>query len=311
MQLVRNLFRWMKFWLGAGLDLGKRKSGTSEKIRDFIYLDTERVRSYLAQMEDGHQAERGETRSHDVGASLQGEAGVFGVKANGGGSYQYGYASSVNYRAHDEAFARLLERLKKRDRIIEVSNEIIGETQWLKDGQFVLMQSVVKVIDFDSLRQQLASAPNIIALSEGKPSSNASQRTNTATYRKQLKQFDGFAEFVYGKQLVMVRSFFATQPHDISFRSHVTKENFRYAPTWLQSQYGSLIDAGWYCVLVVNNGDRENMQGLLRTQATEGSFHKTVEYINDIFVNALHNLDADEDELSAVLLAVYREIDVG
>jgi hypothetical protein len=283
----------------------------TKKIRDFIYLDTERVRSYLAQMENGLQTERDESSANDASVSGQVESGFPGLKANGAVSYQHGRASSVNFQAHDEAFARLLDRLKKRNRIIEVSSELIGETEWLRDGQFILMPSVIKIIDFDSLRQQLASTPNFNALPGGKPNSDSSKRTNPEMYRNLLKQFDGMTEFVYGKQLVMVRSFFATQPHDISFRSHVTKENFRYAPTWLQSQYGSVIDAGWYCVLMLNNGDRENTQGLLRTQATQGSFHKTIEYINDMFVNALHNLDADEEELSAVLLAVYREIDVG
>src|SRR5437867_11313737 len=98
-------------------------------IRDFIYLDIERVRSFVAQTSGGLTSERTQQAQHQVGGEGQVEGGLpFIVKATGSTDYHYERSQSETKSLHDHIFEELYHKLQAEKHIADLSHAY--ETVW-------------------------------------------------------------------------------------------------------------------------------------------------------------------------------------
>ena len=83
------------------------------ELRDFIYLDVERVRSLVAQNQGGLLSERTHETEHDMGTSAGGEGGVpFLAKVQGEVNYHYLRSQSETRSLHDYLFSEFYSMLE-------------------------------------------------------------------------------------------------------------------------------------------------------------------------------------------------------
>ena len=77
-------------------------------IRDFIYLDVERVRSFVAQLKEGLPSERTREAEHEAGGKAAAEAGLpLITKGSGEINYHYLRSHSETSSLHDFIFEEL------------------------------------------------------------------------------------------------------------------------------------------------------------------------------------------------------------
>jgi hypothetical protein len=83
-------------------------------LRDFIYLDTERVRSFSAQLLEGVPDSATREAAHEVGADATAEAGLFSViRGQGGVDYRYHRSASETRSLHHHVYTLMEEALDK------------------------------------------------------------------------------------------------------------------------------------------------------------------------------------------------------
>src|SRR5690348_1631063 len=88
-----------------------RETMASELIRDFIYLDIERVRSFVAQAYGGLTSERTIQGEHQMGGQGGGKGKLpFIAEASGTVDYHYLKSHSETKSLHDHIFEELLTK---------------------------------------------------------------------------------------------------------------------------------------------------------------------------------------------------------
>jgi len=213
------------------------------EVRDYVYLDTDRVRS-LAQQVLGEAAdgERGSGPPPHVGPRRRGH--------------------------QQRLYAQVEEALLAAGRVTTLGPDFPYEQQWspetLRDGQFVLTSGIFRIIDYDNTSQFLAAAPDLmksafhmanwLAAKGGNLSFNQKkaleeQKADQARQISDLKalKLDQFAEFV--KQVfgagVRLRVIPSAEYPSVLMVGSAEREHFRQSPAGLAEKYGYIIDAGW------------------------------------------------------------------
>ncbi|WP_339727578.1 hypothetical protein [uncultured Gimesia sp.] len=126
------------------------------ELRDFIYLDSDRLRSIISQLEEG-LINTSSSGSHgdaalksDVGASLLGL-----VKGTGGASYLWRREASETKTLHDFIFTKVEHHLLSKDLLIRIPDNISVEDfrNTLTETSFVLITGMVTLNDFGRVRR--------------------------------------------------------------------------------------------------------------------------------------------------------------
>lgn len=247
-------------------------------IRDFIYLDTERVRSFSAQLFGGLTSERTLSGEHSIG----GEGKVSGkvpliFDASGAVDYHYLKSQSETKSLHDQLFAEFFDRLMAEHKIGNLSE--VDERDWseslFRDGAFYFVRCPLKIVDYKTnvaLFEALPEMQNMINKITGLqvPGAPASRQVKGASktagqsvqqvqqqqlqqMRPQLKAMAGLMTQFYG-DLIRIKVFpFRSSPDRVLIGS-ADRVSFRYPPGSLTNLYGATIDADWTCVVQVNKG---------------------------------------------------------
>ncbi len=123
-------------------------------LRDFFYLDIDRVRSLVAQLRQGAPEALEKTNVH------QGQAGVKLLE------YAYERRESETRSVHHYMFALLEEALRGTKRILVIDEEY-PQSQWTQDlpadGQLVLARGRIRFLDFENLVGALEAFPQLLA----------------------------------------------------------------------------------------------------------------------------------------------------
>ncbi len=139
------------------------------QLRDFVYLDTERIRSLVAQLYEGVPELSEETKGKDKSGS--GEAGlnlpIIG-KLGIGGSILYQHATTETKSIHHYLYSLLEHQLfeLKKVRVVDAAFPKLDDG-WdsLKDGDFVLAKGHVQIIDYTTVVNGMQALPRLIELS--------------------------------------------------------------------------------------------------------------------------------------------------
>ena len=135
-------------------------------LKDFIYLDIDRVRSFVAQLYRGLPESFEETKGDESGVKSETEFSVPGLaKAGISGNILFQKSATETRSAHHYLYSLLEQRLKDSNKVIQIPDEF-GQEKWqennFKDGAFVLVQGKVQIIDHHNLMQQARIIPRLI-----------------------------------------------------------------------------------------------------------------------------------------------------
>lgn len=236
--------------------------GEKDSIRDFIYLDIERIRSFVAQLSEGLPSERTLGVEHQAGGEVSGEGKIpFLVQASGGADYHFVRSNSETRSLHDYIFAELLRGLQSLGLLRTVPSE---QFKWASsaftDGNFMLVSGIVKIVDYKpgiEALKNLSAIMKLIVRITSKSKTESEQTQEIKQIENQLRNLPikDVASFIdqFYSELVRIKIFpYSNTAH--VFVGTANKQFFRYATTALTGLYGSIIDANWQCLIQINKG---------------------------------------------------------
>lgn len=141
----------------------------NEQLKDFIYLDIDRVRSFVAQMYAGVPEAFEETEGHDKAGKGKANVGIPGiVSLDIGGNILYQKSSTETRSAHHYLYNLFEKKIDDLGKLLKVDSSFQREN-WTKDtfrdGLFVLIQGRVRIIDYRSVVASLEMIPRIAEIS--------------------------------------------------------------------------------------------------------------------------------------------------
>jgi hypothetical protein len=135
-------------------------------LRDFVYLDWERVRSLAAQLFHGVPQDATAERGSEVTADGHLEGSVLGLlKGQAGADYRYFRTENETRSFHHYIYSLVEDRLLKDGQISSIDANFDFK-QWtesfFRDGQFVRVTGVVRLMDFAWISTMLEALPNML-----------------------------------------------------------------------------------------------------------------------------------------------------
>lgn len=131
------------------------------KIRDFIYLDSERLRSIIAQLEEGlvESLMQGIQRSGEIEAELKGSlVGV--LTGKGGASYLWKREATETRTLHDYIYTKVEKILVENSKLVELPDglpeEKVKNREFegvLTETSFILAKGKISIDDFGRMRK--------------------------------------------------------------------------------------------------------------------------------------------------------------
>lgn len=289
----------------------------SVPIRDFIYLDIERVRSFYAQLSKGLPTEHKVEKGAEVGLDSSIEGNVIFAKGQASADYRYIRSSSETSSLHDYIMEAFLEKLKNARRLIELpDSNFVWEQHEFQDGMLILAKGIIKILDhkytvalLDNLPKLADSVNRIAGVSQQNKGANKNAITN-ALKGKPVKEL---AEFIDQnmRDALRLKVYLRHDTPSQHFLATANNSFFRYDPVSLITMYGPVIDADWLCLLQINRG---NQHQLTATTIPEfpplpTQFELMLEALADHLSNITKTLQGVEfPAVAATPIAIFREI---
>ena len=136
-------------------------------LRDFIYLDIERIRSFVAQASGGLTNEIGSKDEEKGAGKVQMEAGLPAglLKGTGGVDYHYVQTQSETKSLHDAIFHEFDSNVLEAGHQIDMRGLTVDDwsSDLFADGAFLITEGPIKVVDYDSAAQTLEALPKILS----------------------------------------------------------------------------------------------------------------------------------------------------
>lgn len=164
-------------------------------VRDFIYLDNERVRSYLAQLNGGLVESKQKTTGHDIATKssvkADGLSKLF-LDAEAGAEYAFQKSTSETSTLHHAAFELVRTQL---------SNEKLINSEGSSSKPFSEIECHLRLVDYSVLGMQLDHMGLLMPLFD-KVAGNKPSQDNKAT-AKLMKDISKVIELLYGDSKVL------------------------------------------------------------------------------------------------------------
>jgi hypothetical protein len=302
---------------------------SNTQLKDFIYLDIDRVRSFVAQLYQGIPEAFEERKGTEK--TGKGEAGVeiHGlVKLGIGGDILYQKSATETRSAHHYLYILFEQKLVELDRLLKVDQSFeIGK--WtpanFEDGTFVLVHGKVQIVDYRSVVTAFQMIPRIteIALTfqkqtlrqqlqGGKISQSQYDKQAGATgvptlNKKDVQQISEMVDKLYsGISRVKVFPFASDDRH--RFVGNTTHEYFPTVPFNPLMSSGLLSAANWYVMGLVNGAASYSSMPYSRwtegmVQNIEDSLEQGVFAMQEI---SKFTLSIEFPAISIVPIAIYR-----
>ncbi|MEZ4669557.1 MAG: hypothetical protein R3E39_16760 [Anaerolineae bacterium] len=285
-------------------------------IRDFIYLDIERIRSFVAQMSQGLPSERTSETGKEMGGEGSVEGGLLFAKLKGGTDFRYLKSDTETKSLHDHIFEEFLQGLAKRKLLISVPDDNVDWSDSnFEDGGFILAKGVFKIVDYRATVESLQNASNlmklIVRIVSKTGTTNSQQqvadakRTSDQLKDLPLKDMVSFVDQFYG-ELIRVKIFPFPNIENRVFVGTTDRHLFRHSLTALTGLYGSVIDANWQCLLQVSKGSPIETQKYM----SQGSqIEDKVENLADILTSLTTLTQGIKfPAIGVIPIAIYRSI---
>jgi hypothetical protein len=139
---------------------------TEASLRDFVYLDWERVRSLSAQLLRGVPQDATRESGHDLGAKGEVRGGIRAVlTGKGEGDYRYFRTQNETRSLHHYVYTLFETRLRERGAVTEVDAHFDFD-RWtedgFRDGQFVRVTGLVRLMDYAWISIMMEALPGMM-----------------------------------------------------------------------------------------------------------------------------------------------------
>jgi hypothetical protein len=299
------------------------------QLKDFIYLDIDRLRSFVAQVYQGVPEAFEERKGLEK--TGKGEAGVTipgVVKLGIGGDILYQKSATETRSAHHYLYSLFEQKLIELDRLFKV-DQYFEVDKWtpasFEDGKFVLVHGKVQIIDYRSvvtafqmipriaeialtfqkqtLRQQLQSGK----ISQPQYDKQVGSTGMPALNKKDVQQIGEMVDKLYsGISRVKVFPFASDEQH--RFVGNTIHEYFSTVPFNPLMSSGLLSGANWYVMGLVNSAVSYSSMPSPRlgegmVQNLEDSLEQVVFALQGV---SKFTLSIEFPAISIVPIAIYR-----
>jgi hypothetical protein len=168
------------------------KIETEASLRDFVYLDWERVRSLSAQLLGGVPQDATKESGHDLGARGEVRGGIPAIlSGKGGGDYRYFSTQNETRSLHHYVYSLFETRLRERGVVTEVDASFDFD-KWtedhFRDGQFVLVTGLVRFMDYGWVSTMMDALPSMMRAAQH--ATNIGLKQDMDEGRLTKKEFD-------------------------------------------------------------------------------------------------------------------------
>lgn len=227
--------------------------------REFVYMDTDRIQSIIAQLTEGVLTQVITGKAQELTGTAGVAAGVLTrllpINLEGSAAYKNNVQSSKIL--HDYAFNIALEALAKNDLLVEVQDWDRDEIP-LPDSAFVLIRGSASILDYGILRNLAENEGFLDALlgmsQEPQPSADRQQHHSGKTQKSKskkpsvLQQIRQFIDVFMGDSLqVRMR-----HSEGLLFVGSLSREFFREETRHFIFKYGGKPQKGWVMLAQVS-----------------------------------------------------------
>lgn len=255
--------------------MNNEPSPYSKALRDFVYLDWERVRSLAAQLLEGLPEEGKRESRHDVGTKGRLEASAFTLlKGQGEADHRYFRSTHETRSFHHHVYSLFEDQLIRQELLTIVDSDFVSRN-WVPnsfcDGQFVLITGLVRIMDYGWVSSMMESLPELMRISQDAERYTLQKKRNeeditqkemddrlreqrkTADEIKRLKVKDlsDLSRQLYG-DAIRVKVLPNNAYHDRMLVGTGRPDHFYDTGAMLSQKYGFEIDAEWVVLGQVN-----------------------------------------------------------
>lgn len=298
-------------------------------LRDFVYLDADRVRSIVAQLEEGVV----DSLTKSKGSSAKIESGIEGslfglLKGAGGATYLWRRDATETRTLHDYIYTNVESRLLKDNLLVKIPGDLAGDDILsrelggkLSPTSFILAEGRVTLNDFGRMRRLIDRFNDIgkfLAWAECQKQPAQTLSKNKARQLRQQKQDemsidkrlqDGLRVVIdafYEDRLVLRLSPFA-ELEELNLVGNLKQEHLREDIGSVIFKYGTAPDDAWHLFAQVAAIPAKNKQPTPQES-------RNVEGIEPAFqkmFDAVRELEATLEpisypEIAVTPIAVYR-----
>jgi hypothetical protein len=282
------------------------KIETEPVLRDFMYLDWERVRSMSAQLLGGVPQDATKERGHEAGARGEIQGGIPAMlKGRGEGDYRYFRTDNETRSLHHYVYSLFEERLRKRNAVAEV-DATFDSDEWtenrFRDGQFVRVTGPVRLMDYGWISTMMEALPSMmrtahhaanIALKQDRDAGRLTRKEFEAEQQQQQSQLNELKALKLDKMTDLVRNLYGDvvrvkvvpdpdRPAN-AFVGSADLACFHDSAASLAQKYGYQIDAGWTILGQINRSTATSRPTPIPTgNDMEDAFEEVALSINDI-----------------------------
>ncbi len=216
--------------------------------RDFIYLDTDRVQSIIAQLQQGLLDQIAEGKTKEVSGRLRLTVDLLTLLLPVGGAAEAGHKSATDLREskvlHDYAFTVALDSLRDRGFLLEDTPNPIPETG------FILAEGSVRIFDYETLGKVMENFDELDLFFKPAQSKNEANKRRNSDRNRRIKGMtvliDAFFENAIRVKL--------TSSEGYSFVGPLSREHLRENMQDLIFKHGSRPEGQWIMLAEITRG---------------------------------------------------------
>jgi hypothetical protein len=292
----------------------RRQGGRGTVYRDFIYLDTDRLQSIIAQLQEGLLDQVVEGKNEEVSGGTRLTANLLSLLIPFSASASVGYKNVTDLKQnkvlHDYAFNVALDAMREQGFLLEDDLNSIPETG------FVLVEGFVRIFDYETISNMAENWNELDEFFNPPQSKNERDKRRKSEQNRNIGQMKVFTD-VFFKDAIRVR---LINSEDHSFVGPLAREHLREEMRNLIFKHGSNPSDEWTMlaeisrVPLLGNSPLGRLQKLMEAerQLGDGQQKNPAELLNflleafDTLQEAIGSASPFDVYVSPV--AIYREI---
>lgn len=297
-------------------------------IRDFIYLDIDRLKSIIAQVEKGVLLSSTNQKTESIEASIGAEGGILGfMKATGAGNFVWQNQESETKTLHDSIYNKVEDTLVK-NKILRKFPDDYKETEIIvddfrkeiKDNMFVLLNGKININDFTVMRVLLENFNNLgkfFSYCKSMSLPAETSRKDKKLYEGKIQEgmtldrkfLDGFKLFfdIFYKDRIIIKIMPFKSQIDLRFVGNLNKCFLRDSISSITYKYGTAPVAEWNIfaqIASIPPKDWKNEEISMSGSEIETGLQKIFDTFRGIDIMARSVV---YPEISITPIAIYRE----
>lgn len=289
-------------------------------FRDFIYLDTDRIQSIIAQLQEGLLTEIITADKEEVAKNAGISFGVISQFLPFSFSVE-GRNGSENQRSkilHDHAFNVALGSLREQGYLL-IADDLDPDIASVPEAAFVLVRGTAKIFDYSTFQNLAEHEKDLDKILSNKPPENRQQRRNAGNRQNNKSMFGEIKVLVdaFFKDAIQVR---VTNRRDVSFVGPFTRGHLREDIRDIIFKYGSKPQGEWTMLAEINRspsqGESASQQLETATLALENVSGKDIRTASNVLNEVLDVMNSFQEVISSAAypdvsvspIALYREV---